>query len=152
MLTCEIVSLDTQPAAVVRGRLPMDELPDFFGRAFGAVIETLTAQGVSPSGPPFGFYPSPPGEVVEVQAGFPIAAPLEPTGEVEVIELPGGRAVTTMHVGPYDALDHTYHELMAWMTSQAVTPATAMWESYLSDPGLEPPDQWRTEIVWPIAD
>jgi len=150
MSTFEIVGLDAQPAVVVRGRVPMNELPDFFGRAFGAVMESMQAQGVSPTGPPFGFYPSAPTDVVDVRAGFPVAAPLEPSGEVEVMELPGGRAVTTTHVGPYDTLEQTYNELLAWMAGQGVKPATAMWESYLSDPAVEPPEQWRTEIVWPI--
>jgi effector-binding domain-containing protein len=25
-----------------------------------------------------------------------------------------------------------------------------MWEIYLNDPGAVPPDQLRTEIVWPL--
>ncbi len=152
MPTFEIVELDAQAAAVVRGKVPMDELPDFFGRAFGAVMGLLQAQSVSPTGPAFGFYPSMPGDVVEVCAGFPVAVRLEPAGEVEPMELPAGRAVTTTHVGPYDTLEQTYHELLAWMAEQGLTPAKAMWESYLSDPGLEPPEEWRTEIVWPIDD
>ncbi len=150
MSACEIVELTAQPAVVVRGEVPMDELPGFFGSAFGTVMEFLQEQGVSPTGPPFGFYPSTPDDVVEVRAGFPVAAPLEPSGKVEALELPSGRAVTTTHVGPYDALEQTYQALLAWMAGQGVRPAIAMWESYLSDPALEPPERWRTKIVWPI--
>ncbi len=152
MLKCEIVELGPQPAAVVHGTVPVQEMPEFFGQAFGSVMAFLGAQGASPVGPPFGFYPSPPGEVIEVYAGFPVAAPLPSAGEVEMMELPGGRAATATHVGPYDTLEQTYHDLLAWMTDQGVKPAPAMWESYLSDPGLEPPEQWRTNIIWPIAE
>ncbi len=152
MLTCQIVALTAQPAVVVRGKVPMGELTDFFGRAFGTTMEFLQKQGVGPSGPPFGFYPSAPGDTVEVCAGFPVAMPLEPSGEVEMMELPGGRAATATHVGPYDTLEQTYHALTAWMADEGVAPATAMWESYVSDPALEPPEHWRTEIVWPIAE
>ena len=152
MVAFEIVERDAQAAAVVRGRVPLGELPDFFGRAYGAVMEALSAQGVSPTGPPFGFYPSQPGEVVEVHAGFPVAGPVETSGEVVAMELPAGRVVTTVHVGPYDTLDSTYTELQSWMTEQRIKPAAQMWEIYVSDPAVEPPDQWRTEIVWPIAE
>ncbi len=152
MLAVEIVRLAPQPAVVVRGRVPMGELTGFFGRAFGATMEFLQKQGAGPIGPPFGFYPSAPGEMVEVHAGFPVAAPLEPSGDVEMMELPGGRAVTATHIGPYDTLEQTYHELQAWMADQGVVPRVAMWESYLSDPALEPPEQWRTEIFWPLVE
>jgi len=65
--------------------------------------------------------------------------------------LPGGRAVSAIHVGPFDTLEQTYTELMAWMAEQRLQPAEHMWEIYLSDPATEPdPSTWRTQIVWPV--
>jgi effector-binding domain-containing protein len=65
--------------------------------------------------------------------------------------LPGGRAVTVEHVGPYDTLERTYGELEAWVRDHGLTPAGAMWESYLSDPDDEPPERWRTLVTQPLA-
>jgi effector-binding domain-containing protein len=67
------------------------------------------------------------------------------------MELPGRRAVTTVHVGPYDSMHKTYAEVHAWMATQGLTPADHMWEVYLSDPSAEPDSStWRTQIVWPV--
>ena len=53
-----------QPTAVLREQVPMSELPEFFQRAFGAVMAAVQAQGTSVSGPPFGMYPGMPAETV----------------------------------------------------------------------------------------
>jgi effector-binding domain-containing protein len=115
-------------------------------------MHAVATQGVAITGPPFGFYPRMPSDTVEVVVGFPVAAPIAADGEVEPFTLPGGRAVTATHVGPYEELENTYAELLAWTTAEGLTLAEGMWESYLSDPSAEPdPSTWRTLIVWPLA-
>lgn len=147
-----VETIEPQHAAAIRAEVPMAELREVFDRGFGAVMEAAGAQGVPVVGPPFGFYPRMPGETVEVVVGFPVATPIAAAGEVVPFELPGGRVVTGTHVGPYEALERTYGELLAWVQAQGLELAAGMWESYLSDPGAEPdPSTWRTLIVWPLA-
>lgn len=151
MTAFEIVELGPQHAAVVRGSVPVQELPEFFGRAFTAVMAALEAQGVAPVGPPIGYYPGMPGETVDVEAGYPTARPVEADGEVVPLVLPVGRAAHTVHVGSYDGLAATYEALLAWLAETGESPMEQMWESYLSDPEVEPdPSTWRTEIYWPL--
>lgn len=153
MTTFEIVRTEQRPAAVVRGRRPMAELPEFFGAAFHAVMRATAAQGVAPAGPPFGYYPEMPGAVVSVVAGFPVSRAIVADGEVEPFVLPSCRAVVGVHVGPFDTLEDSYRQLEAWAAEQAVTLAGGPWEEYLSDPEREPdPATWRTRLVWPIDD
>jgi effector-binding domain-containing protein len=151
MTEFEIVEVEPQQAAVIRAEVPMAELPSVFDRGFHAVMAAVAEQGLAVTGPPFGFYPSLPGDTVEVAVGFPVSGPVAPAGEVTGMELPGGRAVQAVHVGPYDTLERTYGELMAWVQGQGLRLATGMWESYLSDPAAEPdPATWRTQITWPL--
>lgn len=153
MVDCDVVTIEPQQAAAVRGELPVDQLPTLFDRAFHLVLEVVQAQGLDVTGPPFGFYPRMPGETVEVAAGFPVSGPIVPTGEVTALVLPGGRAATAIHVGSYDGLAQTYHELTAWLQSHGLEGGTQMWESYLSDPATEPdPAKWRTQITWPLRE
>lgn len=152
MTNFELVDRPAQPTAVVHERVPMKELHQFFARAFGQVFGVIQAQGVVPAGPPFGHYFGMPGETVDVEAGFPVAGPVSATGPVQPSSLPGGRCAHGTHVGPYEGLNETYGELMEWMAARHVRPAEDMWESYLSDPQLEPDSStWRTEIFWPVA-
>ncbi len=56
------------------------------------------------TGPPVALYHGRPGDTVDVEAGFPVAAQVAPDGEVEPGELPGGPAVEMVHEGPYETL------------------------------------------------
>ena len=82
MTTISISQHTEQPSAVLRQRVRMDELQDFFSRAFRETMATLTAQGRHPAGPPFGKYYGMPTDTVDVEAGFPVSAPIRPSGDV----------------------------------------------------------------------
>ncbi len=141
-----------QPTAVVRGTVPVSEIPNFLGQAYGAVMEALSSQGVTPVGEPFAYYLGVPTTTVELEAGFPIAAPCAPSGEVTPSELPGGTLAATVHVGPYDTMMETYNRLMKWIAEQGLVAGEGMWEIYLSDPAQEPDSsRWRTQIFWPVT-
>ena len=73
---------------------------------------------------------------VELVAGFPIASPCAPGGEVVPGELPGGTVATGVHVGPYDTMVETYNELGQWIAGVGVVPQPGMWEVYFTDPQL----------------
>lgn len=152
MSAFELRDLVERPVAVVRATVAIRDLPAFFERAFHAVGAVMSAQGVHPIGPPFGLYRGMPDPDVDVAAGFPVSDPIQPSGDVIPDRLPGGHAVVTTHVGPFDRMDATYEAMGTWMAGQGFEGDTTMWENYLSDPSVEPdPARWRTEIVWPVA-
>jgi effector-binding domain-containing protein len=146
------VDLVERPTAVVRERVRTSELAAFFGTAFGVVARVVTARGAQITGPPFGYYREMPQEWVDVEAGFPVAAPIEPLGRVVPGTLPAGRAAEATHVGPYAALPVTYGAVATAIAATGQQPAAGLWEFYLSDPQREPdPATWRTTVVWPVA-
>ncbi len=114
MTTFTVKDQARQSAAAIRAEVPMAELRSVFDRAFGAVMAAVGKQGVSITGPPFGFYPRMPTETVEVVVGFPVSGPVTPDGEVVPFELPGGPAISGVHVGPYERLEQCYSDLEAW--------------------------------------
>lgn len=146
--------LQEQPTAVLRETVPMVALRSFFGRAYGAVTGAAQQQHIQLAGPPFAMYHGMPTDVVDVEAGFPVAAPLPQSGDggVTAGSLPGGQALQAMHIGPYETLPETYEAVMAKMRADGLTPGDAMWEYYLSDPAAEPdPAAWKTLVVWPVT-
>ena len=151
MTEFSISTIDAQQAAAVRRNVPMAELTTAFDTGFSQVMRAVTEQGATVTGPPFGYYPSRPGETVDVSVGFPVSRAVS-AGDVQPFELPGGQAVVGTHVGPYDQLEGTYGELMTWVKLEGLALADGMWEQYVSDPSAEPdPATWRTLIVWPLA-
>lgn len=152
MTTFTVETIDPQPAASIAAEVPMHELRNVFDRAFPEVARVAQAQGVAIVGPPFGFYPRPPGETVAVVVGFPVATPVAADGDVEPFELPGGKVVTGTHVGAYDALGQSYEELVNWARAEGLALGQGVWESYVSDPsGVTDPSTLQTQLVWPLA-
>ena len=147
-----IVHTVEQPTAVVHERIPMADLTEFFGRAFGTVMAAAQAQGVQLTGPPFALYRGMPTETVDVEAGFPVNAGFSGTEGVVNGSLPEAEAFEAIHLGPYDTLGTTYGAIQERMRAEGLTPSDTMWEYYLSDPETEPdPAKRQTRVVWPVA-
>jgi effector-binding domain-containing protein len=141
-----------QPTAVVRSTIAVSEIPNFLGHAYEAVMRVLAMQGITPAGEPFAYYLGAPTTTVDLEAGFPVAAPCARSGEVIPGQLPGGTVATATHVGPYETMVDTYQHLTSWITAQGLVPREGMWEIYLTDPQEEPdPTKWRTQIFWPVS-
>lgn len=148
-----ITKHDEQATAVVRERVPLSELPQFFQRAYHDTMAAAQSQGRHPIGPPFSMYHGMPTDAVDVEAGFPVDGPITAGEGVVPGTLPAGRVVETTHVGPYETMRETYDKVLAFIREQGLTPSNDMWEVYLSDPQTEPdPATWRTQIYWPVAD
>jgi effector-binding domain-containing protein len=143
----EIVELGERPAAVVRIDATLAEFPGLIGEAFGLSAQAIAASGATVAGHPFARYLSF-GERIEAEAGFPFAGTLVPTDRVGQAVLPGGRAVTATHVGPYDEIGPAWERTMAWLGEQGLEGAGPPWEAYLTGP--EEPGMPVTEIVFPI--
>ena len=148
----EIVTLEPVTVALLRETVRMDDLTDYYDRAFHAVADAAEAQGVALAGPPVGVYFGMPTETVDVGAGFPTDVPVTPDAGVTPEPLPGGPAVRVLHVGTYDAMAATYERLLGWLAVQGLKPGPLMWEVYLTEPDPDAPEASQTLIVWPMAE
>jgi effector-binding domain-containing protein len=146
--TPQVVEVDEQPTAVVRGSdVPMTELTDFFDRAFGALGGTVAVRPGAVVGPAFARYARPPSDTADLEAGFPVSAPVEPDGDVLPSALPGGRVARLVHHGSYDELGSSWARLMTWAEEQGLTHTGVFWEVYLTEPTPDgDPDAMRTEL------
>jgi effector-binding domain-containing protein len=153
MADIQVIHHDEQPTAGIREQVPIGELTTFFGRAFRDTMAYLQSRGVSPVGPPFGKYYGTPADVVDVEAGFPVAAPITAEGNVIPGSLPAGKVVETVHVGSYETMHRSYSDMERYFAAAGLKPSSIMWESYLSDPATEPdPGRWHTRICWPASE
>jgi effector-binding domain-containing protein len=139
-----------QPTAVTDTTLSAEQIGPWLATSYRAVAGVLGAQGTHPDGPPFArYHPIGQGRFA-VEAGFPVSAAIDDTGDVHPSVLPGGPAASTVHVGPYRELESAYAALESWVRERGAEPAGDAWEVYLSDPAARlDPATWRTEIVQP---
>ena len=126
-----IAAVDT---VVVRGVVPTAELPAFFDRSFAALGAATAGTGVTPAGPAFAYYASPPEDVSELEVGFPVDEPIKAQGEVEPSRLPAGQVATVVHHGGYEDIGRSWQRLLEWVSQQGLSPAPGCWEVYLTEP------------------
>ena len=145
------IRIETRPeqaAAVVRGMVATDELPEFLGSAFGEVGAVLARQSVFPAGPPFGRYRML-ADGFDVEAGFPTTGEVAPDGRVEPLVLPGGDIAETVHIGSYSDISAAYTAVLSWLEGEGREPAGAPWEIYLDAPDVPDP---RTVVCFPCRE
>lgn len=165
-----IVSAPAVPTAVVRARgVPMSGFAALFDAAFGTAFPALFALGVAPAGAPFALYstaPQGPDSPIDVEIGFPLAAPLaESVGEdalsdgalpagdmrIEASELPGGDVAVTSHLGAYDGLGRAWGRLMGAVGGMGRAPGMPFWETYVTEPSPDvDPATLRTDLYCPV--
>jgi hypothetical protein len=150
--------LRAQATVVAGAELTVDEIKNWIGAAYARVLAAVSAAGGGVAGPPFARYraldrvPGAGPARFEVEAGFPVAEPLQIpfADDVRPSSLPGGRAAVTVHVGRYDEMEPAYEALEKWVAGCGGSPEGPPWEVYLSEPTGDPA-QWRTEIVQPFT-
>lgn len=153
MVEFSVVKEPETPTIGIRKVLPMDQVTEFFGAAFGELYEMAGREGLKMAGMPFARYRGMPTDTIDVEAGVPLGEPGRDSGNIAAGSLPATSAVEGIHTGPYDTLEETYTAMMEWMAAHDQKPADEMWEYYLTDPSVEPdPEKWLTKVVWPVAD
>lgn len=140
------IELTHTPTAVIRGTVPEAEISGFLGSAFGEVMAALMAQGLTPTGMPFGCYSPPADGVFELEAGFSTSVPVTPVGRVVASAHPGGSAIQILHRGAYEGVGAAYQAAEQWMAAQGWESTGSPWEEYLDEPSVPQP---RTLVTWP---
>jgi len=153
MYGIEAKQVPDQPVLMVRKRTTMDGIGEAMGAAFGELMAHMGRNGIIPTGPPMCVYP----EDLDQERGgemwvcMPVAPGVAGEGPVEATVLPGGSMASTVHKGPYDGLGQAYGALVGWVQEHGHRPAGPMRDIYLTDPDQVPPEEYLTEVQWPIA-
>ncbi|MFI9379715.1 DUF6596 domain-containing protein [Kutzneria sp. NPDC052558] len=157
-----VIDRAAQPYVGIRRTVTMQTFPEIADRMAG-IAGWLAARGLEPAGAPFFRY-----LVIDmerelvVEAGFPIAAPVQGDGEVFSDVLPAGRYASVSHVGHPSELMGVTAELLAWLDGQGLrvdaesTPAgdrfASRLEIYRTDPRVQPDmSKWETELAFKLA-
>ena len=147
----QLEEIEKRSTMVIRVETSPNKLGETFAELLPEVSAYLATKGVEPAGPPLGRFFAYTKDHVDMEAGFPVAAPAEGEGRVRPSELPGGRVAAIWHVGPYTTIPKAYEAITAWMKEQGLESGGASWEVYWTGPADVDNSQWRTEIVWPVG-
>lgn len=147
---CEKIERPAQPTLSVRTRAAVDDLSEVLDRVYGEIAGYLGRQGMQPSGPPFVAYYNMDMQDLDLAIGFPVRGGLAGEGEIESGEIPQGSYATTLHIGPYNAIQAAYEALTAWVEAEELEISGVAYEFYLNDPQNTPPEALQTQILFEL--
>lgn len=154
MLDVQLKTTGSQTVAYVSMHGPYAQIPEAMGQLYSWVEE----HGLQPAGMPVGVYLDDPQSVDASMARWEVRTPV--VGDPPVIAEPNGLGVkrvephlvaSVMYRGDYDQIAPTYGELGEWVESHGYEVVGPPEELYYSDPATTRPEEYLTEIRFPVA-
>jgi effector-binding domain-containing protein len=147
---CELLERPAQPVLSIRTRAALQNLPQVLGPAYGAIAQYLGQKGQQPAGAPFVAYYNTDMQNLDMEIGFPVTGQIPGEGEIQANEIPGGKLLTCLHVGPYDKVGAAYEAMQQWLEVNAREAIGVAYEFYLNDPMATAPEALQTQIIFPL--
>ena len=97
---------------MVRRRVAVSEFGKVLTDIYSRVHRHIAQAGQQPAGMPFMRYFSMDGVACDIAAGMPVSEPIPGAGDIEAHVLPGGKALTALHVGPYEEVGGVWSQVM----------------------------------------
>lgn len=134
---------------------PYSQIPEGYETLYG----WLGQHGIKTNGSPRAVFVSDPLEVDEDEALWELWAPVcgelaesEPDGSgVGIKRIEPHLFACATHVGDYDEMDALYDQLTEWIAGQGYRIVGPAEEIYRSDPETVPPEEYVTDVRFPIA-
>jgi len=141
-----VKTVAAQQTAVIAAATTWAEFPTLWPTLLDEVYAFVRSGGATQDGHNVMLYRD---DVPNVEVGVQVAGPFEPTGRVVPSLLPAGEVASTVHRGPYDALEEAHVALKAWCQSHRHTLTKVRWEIY--GDWHEDPADLETEVCYLLA-
>ena len=149
----EYRSVPAQQVAAITSTVELPNIEPWWSDSFAAIHNALRKQGVTPSGPQGGLYPTElfTDEIGEVTLFVPISQVMAPTENIVIRELPPTEVAIAVHRGPLREADRTYAPLGAHVLGKMIAVSGAIRENYIvTEDDTVDDGRLVTEICWPI--
>lgn len=144
----ELEEKAAQPTISIRTRAAVENLPQVFGTAYGAIMNYLSETGIEPSGAPYAGYFNMDMQDLDIEIGFPVLQTITGKDEIKPSEIPAGKQVSCLYTGPYSQVEPAYNAIMEWISANGYTATGECYEFYLNDPSETPENELLTKIVF----
>jgi effector-binding domain-containing protein len=147
----EVKNVSSQRVLLLKGKSSIQTIGPDMGSMYGKVYGYMGTKMINPAGAPIALYYSEPGLEWEIGVAVPVPDATVGRGAIESTTLPGGKMVSTLHIGPYEKLSESWNALSDWMKKSNYNSAGPGREVYLLGPPQETdPAKFRTELLWPV--
>jgi effector-binding domain-containing protein len=144
-----IVTVERQHTAVVRATVPFAELQTAEISARTKLANALPTLGSGPTGRSFTLCRRPKDGRMSIEPGVIVACAFDSGGDVVCSQLPAGRAVMHVLVGPFEQLPQAWPALFAWCASEGLEREGTFWQVY--GPSTADPARQETTLYALLA-
>jgi effector-binding domain-containing protein len=145
------VELIPAPILLVAETAPPAGIANAYMDGFTKIAKFMAKNKLHQAGAPLGIDGATSADSYSFDAGIPVErADVAGADGVRVAQSYAGKALKTVHVGPYDGLGGTLKKLRAYLMVHAYTQNGATFSSFIDDPGSVAVEKVRTEVYAPI--
>lgn len=119
-----------------------------FGKYYGMLFSTVLKHKYTIAGAPVAIYHDKEFDPENNDTETGLVVKEEGEG-IRVLE--GGLHAMAVHRGPYYELPSVYAKMQKWVEENGYTIARAPFEAYLNDPCMVPPEEYVTEVYFPVS-
>ncbi len=135
-----------QPVLSVRKTIHFDHFAKTAKEAFEAIAAYARENALLFSGCPFVCYHNADLTDLDVELGFPVAAPQAGNGTVTGRTIPSHKAACGIFLGPYTQTDPLMMEIFSWIGQNGYQPHGDIYHYYLNDEN-RPESELLTQIA-----
>jgi effector-binding domain-containing protein len=148
----DLRELDPQNLLVKKTTCAHGEIGPAFGEAIGFVGECLRASRAKMASMPMAVYLDWREADCDMAVGCKVEGDVALSEGCEWLTLAGGWHAVASHFGPYSTLVETHGTIRSWCAAEKLHVSGPCWESYPTDPGLEPDSsKWQTDVHYPVV-
>ena len=143
----------TQPVACVFSRVSVEQLQAGVDALIGMTLLHLQRLNTSTVGRPFARLLAIEANTVDVEAGWLLSAPIQPSGVLQARSLPAGVCAMLRHGGALNSIGDSLRALEAWVAGNSRTPGGPPWLVLTVAEDIEnDPDRWRADVFLPLLE
>ncbi len=147
----QIKNVSPQHVLFLKGKTSVQNIGPDMGSMYGKIFGYIGTKAINPIGPPIALYFSEPGPEWKIGVAVPVPEGTVGEGAIESTTLPGGKMVSTTHIGSYEKLKESWNALSDWLKNSKYYPSGPAREVYIIGPPKESdPTKFKTELLWPI--
>lgn len=148
----ELTTTPQQATAAIHLVIPGKDMGRYMDPAIQEIINLITEQGVSITGPMFSYHHRRPSDTFDFEIGFPVSNAVKEEGRVKNSTLPAVKVARAVYQGPYEHLGEAWGELEGWVRERKLSGSGHFYECYLNNPDdVNDPKDYRTELNWVIG-
>jgi effector-binding domain-containing protein len=144
-----IVTVEKQDTAVVKVTVKFTDLPDAERSARAKIANVLATLNIGPVGYSFTLCRVQQEGKIYLEPGVIVARAFDAEGDVVHSQLPAGRAVKHVLIGPFDRLPQAWPALFSWCAAQGFKREGTFWQVY--GPNAADPAKQETTLYALLA-